>query len=143
MTKLNSVGNRQNSNCNLSDGEENNSEETSCSSRSEKSVSPSEENSVTELDDTQDDHQTLVTDTRTSHYPTWVSYLLGIDAVMFLHGIGYQGMQVIVQNFYIDRICRISENFTEEICDTLLQNATTGTDIKITTISLQSSHFVP
>jgi hypothetical protein len=50
----------------------------------------------------------------------------GIELVMFLQGLGFSGMTIIVQNFYIDRICRISDNFTEEACDTLVKNASNG-----------------
>lgn len=51
---------------------------------------------------------------------------IGIMPIMLFHGIANSGMLVIVQNFYIDRICRVSDNFTNDICLNLTQNSMDG-----------------
>ncbi len=42
-----------------------------------------------------------------------------IEFLMFFHMIGYTCTTVIVQNLYIDRICRIEHQFSPEICENL------------------------
>jgi hypothetical protein len=49
-----------------------------------------------------------------------------IELLMFFHMIGYTCTTVIVQNLYIDRICRISKNYTESICSNLTNNEDEG-----------------
>lgn len=45
-----------------------------------------------------------------------------IELLMFFHMIGYTCTTVIVQNLYIDRICRIEHNFDPELCQNLTKN---------------------
>ena len=45
-----------------------------------------------------------------------------IEPVMFLHMIGMTLTSLIVQNVYLDRICRIELGYSDEVCRALLEN---------------------
>ncbi|CAG7825662.1 unnamed protein product, partial [Allacma fusca] len=45
-----------------------------------------------------------------------------IEPVMFMQMFGFALVQVITQNFYIDRICRVKLENSVEICENLTRN---------------------
>jgi len=49
-----------------------------------------------------------------------------IEPMMFLHMFGMSCTSVILQNLYIQRICKISLNYTDAVCDDLEDNPTIG-----------------
>ena len=46
-----------------------------------------------------------------------------IEPVMFLHMLGFTMTNIIVQNMYLDRICRVELEYSDDTCEELLRNA--------------------
>jgi len=44
---------------------------------------------------------------------------ISIEPMMFLQMVGFSSTSVVVQNLYIDRICRISFSYPDSICGNL------------------------
>lgn len=42
-----------------------------------------------------------------------------IEPLMFLHMVGIAGSSVVVQNMYLERVCRVTLGYNKDICENL------------------------
>ncbi|ODM98083.1 Solute carrier family 46 member 3, partial [Orchesella cincta] len=88
--------------------------------------SQSSSSSNEEDDDSFADNRQIINN-NDSHQPEDISCgellkSITIEPMMFAHMFGMSCTSVILQNLYIQRICRISLNYTDTVCDDLADN---------------------